>query len=887
MTKFCLVVFFLLPYFLCGQRQLEPSVHLKPFKELDNATVTALAEDDLGQVWIGTQRGIRFWDGHKLRLVDSIHSTVTHLYQKGGYIYGVLLNSVVKIDCQTLTVESVNFSDSDYRNCNFRESGIFAISIDHKDTVFFDYDLVQKPFKDSMLSLEEVAHLGQYKIVIDHHPRFGFMVEKDSLPISNTFVNHLIQYDSETVFVATHEGLVELRLNDEKKVEKQVHLKAFRVEQLLLDRHQNLWVGTAENGLFMFHHNMIRNNYYPQYIDEKEYNPCWTFTKIGGQLYSCTTNGMIAFKNKTDQLTKLEEATQGKFCFTALETPETIFVGSAREGLYVFRNDILERVYYNHSNALDNTIVQILPYGNDVIFCTKAGIHRIDAKGQIVLSNFYAEANNHAYVMQIYPYGDLFLAANTSGVCIYDQSLNLIEKYQSSAARVFADLAVFQDKWWCASMDGGIFLFDTDTLLPVSSPERQLLMASSFKNDLWFTGLSGAMQYKNDQFIPLKLENGFPLSEYAQGGLFNDSDSLLYFAGVQGIFEYTSNTDAGNTDVMLPQWHLQCNDQFLPISSQFGLTYDQSIISLLPRAIMTSDQNWFALDYFDKNSWHPLENGLPLLIEIPYGKTEIKFRVRHKYTMEENIASYFVYRDTPIWIRTWFRVLMVFVGLIILTGIYFLWKYFRTKKMLKIEAEERKVTQERLRISRELHDNIGARLSHIISSLDIQLFKENGEGEIATINAFAKETMRQLRETIWAVSDKTIFFSELKQRVEHYTVQTDTISPVSIQFTDQALVDFELNATETINLFRIVQEAVNNAIKYSGAQYITVKFHDFEDTVYLTIKDNGSGFLVNEGQQLGTGLKGMVKRSEEIHAELEINSKLGEGTTIKLLFSMK
>ena len=885
MTKFCFVLFFLWPLFTIGQRQLKPSVHLRPFEELDNATVTALEEDDLGQIWIGTQTGIRFWDGNELHKVDSVGSTVTYLYARDSCMYGVLLQSIIKINCWTLETKKIDFAYSDYRHCNFLNNGIFAISSDYKDTIFLDYDLVEKPFEGTVMSLEEIAFLGQNKVFIDRQDKQGGIIGKDSTPISNTFISHLVQYDSNTVFVATHEGLVELQLNKKRSIDRLVHLKAYRVEQLLLDRYHNLWVGTAENGLFLFHRTTILNKYYPQYINEKEYNPCWTFVKINGLMYSCTTNGMVAFENMNDELSGLEKATKGMFCFTALETPEAIFIGSAREGLYTYANGVLKRIYYNPDNYLDNTIVQILPQEKGVIFCTKTGIHKIDVNGKLQLSKSHSEATKNAYVMRMYRRGNHYLAANTSGLCVYDESFNLIRKYKSSVARVFADLAIYRNKWWCVSMDGGIFTFENDTLIPIPSPKHQLLMTSQFNDDLWFTGLSGAMQYRDGVFTPFELENGFPLSEYAQGGLFNDGDSLLHFGGVQGVFTYKVNREGSNS--ILPQWHIKCNDHFLPPWSELSLAYDQSIVSLLPRAIITSDRNWFELDYHDGHLWVPLENSIPLLVKVDYGSTELKFRIRHKYSGEERVQSYFFNRGIPIWLKTWFRVLVAFVILTLLTGIYFLWKYFRTKKMLKIEAEERKITQERLRISRELHDNIGARLSHIISSLDIQLFKEKDKSEISVINAFAKDTMRQLRETIWAVGDKTIFFSELKQRTEQYITQTNAISPTNIEFIDDSQVDFELNATETINLFRIMQEAINNAIKYSNAEKILVRFYDLERFVHLTIRDNGIGFSVNNAKHLGTGIKGMVNRAEEINAEINIDSHTGKGTVIKLIFPFK
>jgi signal transduction histidine kinase len=181
-----------------------------------------------------------------------------------------------------------------------------------------------------------------------------------------------------------------------------------------------------------------------------------------------------------------------------------------------------------------------------------------------------------------------------------------------------------------------------------------------------------------------------------------------------------------------------------------------------------------------------------------------------------------------------------------------------------------------------LHDNIGARLSHIISSLDIQLFKENGANEIAIINAFAKETMNQLRETIWAVGDKTIFFSELKQRIEHYVTQTNSISIPEIRFLDNSSSDFELSVTETINLFRITQESINNALKYGSSKEIKIGFREVDSVIFISIIDDGVGFNIEEMKNRGSGLHGIKTRAKEIDVPITIDSKLDIGTEIKL-----
>lgn len=235
-----------------------------------------------------------------------------------------------------------------------------------------------------------------------------------------------------------------------------------------------------------------------------------------------------------------------------------------------------------------------------------------------------------------------------------------------------------------------------------------------------------------------------------------------------------------------------------------------------------------------------------------------------------------------------FWILILVVGILSIASLLlYIYRAAKRKQERLIQEKEIKVKQEQLRISKELHDNIGARLSHIISSLDIQLYKNEADDEIGAINAFAKDTMNQLRETIWAVSDKTIYYSELKQRIEHYVQQTNTISTAKISYLNDCTADFELSATKTINLFRIVQESINNALKYSQAEAIDVRFRSNDSTTSITVSDNGKGFDPEKAMKLGSGLTGMKKRAAEIDAQFTIDSSVEKGTRIQLKLTSK
>ncbi|GGD66862.1 hypothetical protein GCM10011514_33640 [Emticicia aquatilis] len=198
-----------------------------------------------------------------------------------------------------------------------------------------------------------------------------------------------------------------------------------------------------------------------------------------------------------------------------------------------------------------------------------------------------------------------------------------------------------------------------------------------------------------------------------------------------------------------------------------------------------------------------------------------------------------------------------------------------------------KLLQERANISRDLHDNVGSQLSVISSSLDnIGFLAEKQKltsEKVESVNEFVREAIQSLRDTIWATNQETFSLAEFRARVQQY------IHKYYQSETCQIIVSFDetektLNSTKTLNLFRIIQEALNNAVKYANSTLISVNLEIFKEQICLEIVDNGKGFDVEKTKEdPHYGLLNMQKRVNEIGGELTIKSKIGEGTKIEVI----
>lgn len=210
--------------------------------------------------------------------------------------------------------------------------------------------------------------------------------------------------------------------------------------------------------------------------------------------------------------------------------------------------------------------------------------------------------------------------------------------------------------------------------------------------------------------------------------------------------------------------------------------------------------------------------------------------------------------------------------------------------LAQIETQN-KLQEQRLLIARDLHDNIGAQLTFIISSIEnlkyFEPIKETLTPRYESIANFTKQTIRELRDTIWAMNSGAVTLEDLVGRVKNFIQQGKQSTDVKLDFVQEEGLDLskKISSANSIQILRILQEAVQNAVKYADASQIQVIFSLGENQLQFQVIDNGKGFDL-EKVKAGNGLGNMQKRADEIEASLSVKSETGRGTEICLLLSL-
>jgi signal transduction histidine kinase len=210
---------------------------------------------------------------------------------------------------------------------------------------------------------------------------------------------------------------------------------------------------------------------------------------------------------------------------------------------------------------------------------------------------------------------------------------------------------------------------------------------------------------------------------------------------------------------------------------------------------------------------------------------------------------------------------------------------FELNQQLEKAILEKSFAEEKNRISRELHDNIGSHLTFMISSLDNLPYTKDPEKrliKLTELSNFGRLTMKDLRDTIWAMNHDGGTMEELIIRINE--LRKVLPSDLELKINNQIEANHTLNGLQLLNIYRIVQESIQNTIKYAEASYFEICFSNNENSFFMEIKDDGKGFDI-ENQALGNGILNMKKRCEDISGNFKIESN-NQGTRILCTFEI-
>lgn len=235
---------------------------------------------------------------------------------------------------------------------------------------------------------------------------------------------------------------------------------------------------------------------------------------------------------------------------------------------------------------------------------------------------------------------------------------------------------------------------------------------------------------------------------------------------------------------------------------------------------------------------------------------------------------------------------------ILITGIYFIQSNRRLFAQLAALSDQRSELAQKListqestlrYISRELHDEFGQILTAIGAILG-RAEKQMPEGsavrkDLHEVRDIAQKTLENVRSLSQALHPVMLDETGLENTVDWYLPMMEKQTGIAIRHSKSG-TPFPLDASAGIHIYRILQEALNNVVRHSGAREAWVRWRFLEDTLVVEVEDHGSGIEArgSEGQMTkpGIGLVAMRERAELLGAAIEIAQPVQGGTLIRL-----
>lgn len=268
---------------------------------------------------------------------------------------------------------------------------------------------------------------------------------------------------------------------------------------------------------------------------------------------------------------------------------------------------------------------------------------------------------------------------------------------------------------------------------------------------------------------------------------------------------------------------------------------------------------------------------------LAYYQTKFEIQEKEKELVEKNSNIQLLEKDSQT-----FKNLMFFVSLafMLIFGIALLYRNrqnLKSKKTLQEEFSQKLLVsqeQERMRISKDLHDGVGQQLLLLKNKL------------IASGDDSAKKMVDTTLDEVRNISRDLHPFAlqelGITKAIEHTLTQIDENTTLFIS-SEIDNIDNIFSPEEEVNIYRIVQESLSNIIKHAKAEASKVLVKKFTNNITISIKDNGVGFDFSDKykDKKSLGLKTLLERTKFLNGQMKVVSRRENGTTLEFKFPVR
>jgi len=404
------------------------------------------------------------------------------------------------------------------------------------------------------------------------------------------------------------------------------------------------------------------------------------------------------------------------------------------------------------------------------------------------------------------------------------------------------------------------------------------------KGNLWLSTNTGILKINPDLTTVTQFneQDGVQSLEFSGGASFEAESGELFFGGINGLNFFYPDSVIENS--------------FIPpvVISNISI-FDRDISGEIDSLVLDYDKNFISFEIAALDFSHPEENRYIYTLEgldnrwlevnaeqrvISYTNLDpgtYTFRVRGSNNdgiWNNTGKAIVVIINPPFWREWWF---ILFATILFLAVLFLLYR-FRKSNFERLEALKTK-------LAADLHDNVGAGLTEISILSELAATKQDDKEKqneyLQTISQNARHLIDGMSDIVFVVNpSRDTLFDLISKLKDSYS---DFLSNVGISFKSTSVEELQsvrLPMEVKQNIYLIFKEGLNNAIKHSECQRITLNVEREGGYLILRLTDDGKGFS-SKKEISGNGLKNMETRARQIDAKIEINTS-PYGTNIVL-----
>jgi ligand-binding sensor domain-containing protein/signal transduction histidine kinase len=890
--------------------------------------ITSLCEDDAHRLWIGTRENGLYWlaNGAAHHFIDSPNSgseSITSLAADGtnqlwvGTSAGLFR---VRLDALRRAEPSLGFTNDFISSVHAARSGTIWITTRNGMSQYKNGGLtpVELDAENLGRTLEFIglyedrtgalwAFGDTYLVNLSEGKRFNYFRTGDA---SSFRIWTLCEGSSGQLWIGTSgQGLFAFSEGRFRPLALRENRLPSDVRAICEDRQGDLWLGTFGGGLIRLR---VRRE---QIFDSAVGLPAETASCItvdgGGRLWAgFQDGGLFAATGRS-----FERVGGARLVSSLALAPDgSAWAGTRGDGLHRI-NGSQEIRFDTGSGLSSDTITAVAVAANGAVWIgSDAGtLQRLNGSLLETFDRRYGLSG--AAISAISPGANLSVCAGTTAGEIFTQRLGGFRPLFPGSFAGSEITSLREDgsgALWIGSLGKGLGRVGKNKLsvwnTKTGLPDNDVYAVLAETNDVvWMAAARGVFRVNTANanggaagMVTARLVVESPAAEREPRGFptaAKSGDGRLWFALPGHIVSIDpGKVDSGPASLPIYIGRVLAND--VPIYKDAkssvlrlpsGLTSLEIRFSALNLAEPEKVQFQHKLDGFDSD-W--VSGGTERRVRygrLPYGNYTFHLRARNVDGLwtEANSPLAFEY-PVPAWLSP---VALSLYAVASVTAVALLvWAILHRRLQIKLErlGRQQAMERERMRIARDMHDEVGSKLTKIAYLSDILSLRIKGPEmeNIRSIAGTSRDLLQSLDEIVWAVNPRNDSLERLAAYLGHFAVEYFQDTAIELEMDLPAgLPDHPLSAETRHNLFLAFEEALANALKHSGASRVQVSMRLAGSAFVITIGDNGRGFqrgatpTRNGG---GNGLCNMQQRLQDVGGTFQLESTPGVGTKICL-----